>query len=637
MTAKKVKSIVKTNVADKATFGTNPKDPWSTKAELGESAGLDKYLLSRGINPKFVSKDIKVAHSKSNQFKQWARNHAMIEDTVTPSPTMDRLRQIKKKEREGKVIHHQESTLGPRADKLLARSDSAFKAGDKETSSRAHKLFMRAKEKHLSNPDNAEKHRAHIMGGAGDYYKSKKPGQYVGDSVELEGNIVSETNVCKECNEDPCACSHGFVEGNLAEGSYDDDKGITHTRGSLVAKLEALPKGSDDFEWNRIQATHHLKQGNMLRAKYHMALMKRGEKVVAEGFQPVVPVKSRSQGSVSPEQQKDIDRDVKLLNKYRSKGMSAGSAADRLAKFKHKHMDEQGVAEGLPQTLRKVVPGYAKREIDKKMDAGKFGKTDADKDANFQRYKKIQDKIKEQVVAEVSSNTLKSYQQKVSNDSMKHKMDPTKRSPEKANRSVGGFAKAQNRLEKGVSEAKESDYGGDYQSAVHAVKTKAEKKPVDMKSLAARMQASYRRDNEKSKVKAIPAMKENMMDPSAPSQAPVDGANSSNDCEPQPTKQPQISKAAKLIKSLKKTKVVKEELYDHEKEDKSVKSNKKTTFQKPGEDSVTKEQPQAAAVLSGGKTMTGTPRDVVEIDPMMKMRKQVPDGQKQNEKPQKNG
>ncbi len=57
--------------------------------------------------------------------------------------------------------------------------------------------------------------------------------------------------------------------------------------------------------------------------------------------------------------------------------------------------EKAGVAEGLPQTLRKIVPGYAKREIDKKMDAGKFGKTDADKDANFQRYKKIQDKLKE--------------------------------------------------------------------------------------------------------------------------------------------------------------------------------------------------------------------------------------------------
>jgi len=61
---------------------------------------------------------------------------------------------------------------------------------------------------------------------------------------------------------------------------------------------------------------------------------------------------------------------------------------------------QPGVAEGLPQTLRKVVPGHAKREIDRKMDAGKFGKTDADKDANFQRYKKIQDKLKEQGVAE---------------------------------------------------------------------------------------------------------------------------------------------------------------------------------------------------------------------------------------------
>ena len=61
---------------------------------------------------------------------------------------------------------------------------------------------------------------------------------------------------------------------------------------------------------------------------------------------------------------------------------------------------KQGVAEGLSQTLRKVVPGYAKREIDKKMDAGKFGKTDVDKDANYYRYKKIQDKLKEQGVAE---------------------------------------------------------------------------------------------------------------------------------------------------------------------------------------------------------------------------------------------
>ena len=62
-------------------------------------------------------------------------------------------------------------------------------------------------------------------------------------------------------------------------GAYDNDQGVKHTRGSLVAKLEALPRGSDDFEWNRQRAIQHLKQGNMVRAKYYMMLMKRGASV----------------------------------------------------------------------------------------------------------------------------------------------------------------------------------------------------------------------------------------------------------------------------------------------------------------------------------------------------------------------
>jgi hypothetical protein len=72
--------------------------------------------------------------------------------------------------------------------------------------------------------------------------------------------------------------------------------------------------------------------------------------------------------------------------------------ANKLAPY-----NKQGVAEGLPQTLRKIVPGYAKREIDKKMDAQKFGRTDVDKDANYYRYKKIQDKLKGQGVTEAGS------------------------------------------------------------------------------------------------------------------------------------------------------------------------------------------------------------------------------------------
>ena len=111
----------------------------------------------------------------------------------------------------------------------------------------------------------------------------------------------------------------------------------------------------------------------------------------------------------------------------------------------------------------------------------------------------------------------------------------------------------------------------------------------------------------------------------AATQMPFDGANNPDDVIPAKRKNmKEMSKSARIIKSIYKRKNVKEELYDHEKEDKSVATyGKKPKFQKPGVDSETKESPQAAAVLSGGKTMTGASRDTIEIDPMMKTKKQA--------------
>jgi hypothetical protein len=110
----------------------------------------------------------------------------------------------------------------------------------------------------------------------------------------------------------------------------------------------------------------------------------------------------------------DRETASKLLNKRdnrevgidRSRAKIQKNVANKLKK------EEVDVAEGLQQTLRKVVPGYAKRQIDQKMDAAKFGKTDADKDANFQRYKKVQDKLKKEEVEqidELKKSTLRSY------------------------------------------------------------------------------------------------------------------------------------------------------------------------------------------------------------------------------------
>ena len=83
----------------KEAYGKNPWDPWSAKAGLDETsaAQLDKFLMSRGINPKYVAKDTKIAHSKSNQFKQWAAVHATEEVQEQMTPAHQRQHDIKKK------------------------------------------------------------------------------------------------------------------------------------------------------------------------------------------------------------------------------------------------------------------------------------------------------------------------------------------------------------------------------------------------------------------------------------------------------------------------------------------------------------------------------------------------------------
>ena len=78
-------------------------------SDLSEDAALDKYLMSRGINPKFATKDQKVAHSKTNAFITW-KNNRMIESlTTTQSPVMLKKNLLDKSKRMNKEIHHEET------------------------------------------------------------------------------------------------------------------------------------------------------------------------------------------------------------------------------------------------------------------------------------------------------------------------------------------------------------------------------------------------------------------------------------------------------------------------------------------------------------------------------------------------
>jgi hypothetical protein len=92
---KKLKQLIKAGVAtEQPTFGTNPRDPWSAKADISEATPtgmLSKYLKSRGIDPKYVSKDQKDAHTKTGEFQTWLSSH-VNEDIVSEDGGSDQVK-----------------------------------------------------------------------------------------------------------------------------------------------------------------------------------------------------------------------------------------------------------------------------------------------------------------------------------------------------------------------------------------------------------------------------------------------------------------------------------------------------------------------------------------------------------------
>jgi len=94
----KVKSILQRPAPPKK-FGTDPMEPWSAPNQVaedsikGQRAGtLARYLKSRGINPTFVSKNQRIAHTKSDSYRKWMRDHMFeeveeLDEVLTKSTT----------------------------------------------------------------------------------------------------------------------------------------------------------------------------------------------------------------------------------------------------------------------------------------------------------------------------------------------------------------------------------------------------------------------------------------------------------------------------------------------------------------------------------------------------------------------
>jgi hypothetical protein len=123
---------------------------------------------------------------------------------------------------------------------------------------------------------------------------------------------------------------------------------------------------------------------------------------------------------------------------------------------------------------------------------------------------------------------------------------------------------------------------------------------------------------------------ENSLDPQASTQA----ATGPGECDDSTEMQKQRSKSARMIKSLYKSKNMKEETYDWEKDDKAQLYGKKPKIKEPGDASnMDQQKPDARIVMSGGTTLTGEKRDEVMVDPLMKNAK--PGSQTVFDKPSK--
>ena len=74
-----IKKVVKSDVERKLTFGTDPNDPWSAKSNiteetLNETALLNRYLKSRGINVGVYDMNVELYNTESSDAKHWSNS-----------------------------------------------------------------------------------------------------------------------------------------------------------------------------------------------------------------------------------------------------------------------------------------------------------------------------------------------------------------------------------------------------------------------------------------------------------------------------------------------------------------------------------------------------------------------------------
>jgi hypothetical protein len=562
--AQTIKSIVK-GTADKPTFGTNPRDPWSAKANISEDAALNTYLKSRGINPEFATKDQKVAHSKTGQFIKWKRDH-MIESLIEAIDKMDvvtfdiplliRVLEFTREDLKSDIALHKmvEKLIHIRKKGVLSMKDYNYVTKLKE------------------DLDLDENHIAIAMGQMMDDEGSMVLNQL--DQMERAVKMVRDyigTDYEKQLPawvQSKLTLSTDYIDtvGNYLSSKNED---VNEASSASIRMYKALQQAKEKREREE-------RLGNELLNK------KPPEQKPVQKEETVTEM-DKSQTPPG----RDGGNDDASKKEYAAKITTPKKVAKEGEKILNKVLNKkQGVAEGSLNELSKdTLKSYAKKAVPDMQASQKKSEIEAGKAASTK-----------------DDKTAKTH------------YDAAKQAKDRTEKRMAGISGAIKRVTKqNMTEVAPPGFEGT---------VRAMKKHKDIDNPFA-LAWSMKNKGYKSHKKADGTPKnENYQDPMAATSIPNGGANSPDDVEAKDKgkKLIQMSKSARIIKSIYKKKGMKEEIYDHEKEDKpGATYGKKPKIQRATDNS-NMEKPQAAAIMTGGTTLTGEKRDTIEIDPMMQMR-----------------
>lgn len=155
--AQRIKAIVKNPEPARGKSGTDPLDPWGAKAGIDEASEeqlLRAYLKSRGINPDYVPRDTKIAHSKSSAYLSWRKNHQFQEavdkeDTLTfDIPLMIRMLELAREDVKDDMELHRitERLISIRSKGVLTMDDYDFIAGIKKLKEEIEEIAEKMKD-----------------------------------------------------------------------------------------------------------------------------------------------------------------------------------------------------------------------------------------------------------------------------------------------------------------------------------------------------------------------------------------------------------------------------------------------------------------------------------------------------------